>query len=197
MKNTLGLIVTMVLVLAAGVCPAQNTQTDLMNGLDAVTVTTQKFTTGWDIFNEPLNLASSNVKWSISASRKMTVTFSLVGATRNKLYQVGLHIFCTNAPGTFGQFPTTPLSGACGSITRQGKTATVASVEMAVVLTDLHGKGSTKVIVGPITSGSYDVEFTLRNGAGCNVIGGSGNSGCAIDFQSPGPFTTTTTLVVP
>jgi len=197
MKNKVGLLVSIFLVLAVTVCAAQSIQTYSTEGPDAVAVTTQKFAAGWDNFSEPLNLASSNVKWSVSAARKMTVTFNLVGAAPNKLYQVGIHLFCTNAPGSFAQFPTTPTSGACGSITRQGKTATVASVEMAVILTDLHGKGSAKVIVGPIASGSYDVEFTVRNGAGCNVTGGAGNSLCGIDFQSPGPFTTVTTLVVP
>ena len=128
----------------------------------------------------------------------MTVTFSLVGATPNKLYQVGVHIFCTTAGGTFGQFPTNPASGACDSLTRQGKTASVESVEMGVVTTDKNGKGSFNVVIGPIASGSYDLEFTVRNGAGCNLIGGAGNgSDCAIDFQSPGPFTNSTTVLVP
>ena len=196
MKNKSGLFVTILLMLAGTVCEAQS-PTYLGDGPAAVTVTTQKFTTGWDIFNEPLNLTSSNVKWSISTARKMSVTFTLVGATPNKLYQVGIHMFCTTAPGSFGQFPTVPGSGACQSLTRQGKTATVASVEMAVILTDMHGKGSANVVIGPIASGSYDVEFSVRNGAGCNVVGGAGTSFCAIDFQSPGPFATTTTLVVP
>ncbi len=166
-------------------------------GTDAVDATTQHFTTGWDIFNEPLNLTSSNVVWSVSTARKMSVTFNLVGATPNKLYQVGAHIFCTTAPGTFGQFPTNPSSGNCGQITKQNVTASVASVEMGVVTTDMHGKGSFKVMVGPIVSGTYNLEFTVRNGAGCNLIGGGGNSGCAADFQSPGPFGTTTAVVVP
>jgi len=165
--------------------------------IDAVEVTIQKWTTGWDNFAEPLNLASSNVKWSVSPAGKMTVTFNLVGATPNKLYQVGIHWFCTTTPGTFGQFLTDPGSGSCASITRQGKTATAASAEFGVVRTDIHGKGSFKVVVGPIASGTYDIEFMVRNGAGCSLIGGAGNAACPIVFQSPGPFATTTTVVVP
>ncbi len=164
---------------------------------DAVEVTTQKWQAGWDNFSEPLNFNSSNVKWSVSAKRKMTLTFSLVGATPNKLYQVGIHIFCTTSPGAFGQFTTTPPSGDCFALSRQGKSGAVASVEMGVVTTDSHGKGSFKIVVGPITSGSYDVEFTVRDGAGCNLIGGAGSAACPLDFQSPGPFKTTTTVVVP
>jgi hypothetical protein len=164
---------------------------------DVPETATQHFTTGWDNFSEPLNLTSSNVKWSVSSARKMSVTFSLVGGTPNKLYQVGVHIFCTTTPGTFGQFPANPATGNCGQITKQNVTASVASVEMGVVTTDMHGKGSFKVTVGPITSGTYNLEFTVRNGAGCNLIGGSGNTNCAIDFQSPGPFGTTTAVVVP
>jgi hypothetical protein len=120
--------------------------------------TTQEWTTGWDNFVEPLDLIHSNIKWSLAAGRKLTVTFTLVGATPNKLYQIGVHIFCTTAPGTFGQFPTNPATGNCGQITRQGVTASVTSVEMGVVTTDIHGKGSFKVTVGPIAPGTYEVE---------------------------------------
>jgi len=197
MTNKGGLLATTLLALAASFCYAQSTQTILTDGAEPLTVTTHKFTRGWDNFGEPLNLTSSSVKWSVSTTRKMTVTFSLVGATPNKLYQVGVHIFCTTAHRTFGQFPTNPASGACGLLTRQGKTATVESVEMGVVTSDRTGKGSFNVVVGPIASGSYEMEFTVRNGAGCNLIGGSGSTGCAIDFQSPGPFTNATTIVVP
>jgi hypothetical protein len=161
--------------------------------------TTQEWTTGWDNFREPLDFTHSNIKWSLGAGRKLTVTFTLVGATPNKLYQVGVHIFCTTAPGRFGQFPTNPATGNCFQQTRQGMAASVASVEMGVVTTDLHGKGSFKVTVGPIASGTYEVEFSTRNGAGCNLIGGGGNGGpiCEVDFQSPGPFGTTTAIIIP
>ena len=164
---------------------------------DPLAATTQHFQAGWDHFAEPLNFSKSSVKWSISTARKLTVTFTLSGATPNKLYQVGIHIFCTTTPGTFGQFPTTPASGACGQLTRQNVTASVASVEMGVVTTDMHGNGSFKVVVGPIVSGTYHAEFSVRDGAGCNLIGGSGNTNCGADFQSPGPFGTTTALAVP
>jgi hypothetical protein len=48
--------------------------------------TTQKFSAGWDNFGEPLNFTKSNVKWSVSSTRKLTVTYTLVGATPSKLY---------------------------------------------------------------------------------------------------------------
>src|SRR5215472_727831 len=52
--------------------------------------TTQKWTAGWDDFSEPLSYTKSNVIWSVNATtRKLTVTFNLVGANPNKLYQVG------------------------------------------------------------------------------------------------------------
>lgn len=160
---------------------------------------TQEWTTGWDNFGEPLSLTKSNIKWSVSAARKLTVTFTLAGATPNKLYQVGTHIYCATFPATFGQFPANGAGGGdCFTMTRQGVTQSVVAVEMGVVTTDMHGSGSFKVVVGPITSGTYDLEFTVRNGAGCNLIGGAGNgSDCAVDFQSPGPFGTATTIVVP
>jgi hypothetical protein len=160
--------------------------------------TKQTFTTGWDNFGEPLDLTRSNVTWSVSPARKLTVTYSLAGATPNKLYQVGVHIFCNTFPATFGQFPSSSV-GTCPMLTRQGVTKSLTSVDFGVVTTDIHGKGSFKVIVGPITSGSYDLEFHVRNGAGCNLNGGGGNAGiiCELDFQSPGPFGTSTTVVVP
>jgi hypothetical protein len=167
----------------------------------ASAVTTQKWTTGWDNFSEPLNLTSSKIMWSVSAARKLTVTFTLVGATPNKLYQVGVHIFCNTFPTTFGQFPTERnADGSCALTTRQGVTKNIAAVEFGVVTTDIHGKGSFKVVVGPIASGSYDLEFDARNGAGCNLTGGGPNDAnhCEADFQSPGPiFGTATTIVVP
>jgi hypothetical protein len=160
---------------------------------------TQTWTSGWDNFNEPLDLTKSNIKWSVSSARKLTVTFTLAKATPNKLYQVGAHIYCSTFPATFGQFPANGAGGGnCFTMTRQGVTRSVVAIEMGAVTTDIHGNGSIKVIVGQITSGSYDLEFTVRNGAGCNLIGGAGNgSDCAVDFQSPGPFGAATTIVVP
>ncbi len=160
--------------------------------------TTQVWTAGWDNFSEPLDFGRSNVKWSVSGSRKLTVTFTLAKATPNKLYQVGAHIFCTTFPPTFGQFPTYGAGGGnCFTLTRQGVTQSVVAIEMGVVTTDIHGNGSFKVVVGPIAAGTYDLEFTVRNGAGCDLIGGGSGSVCALDFQSPGPFGTGTTVVVP
>lgn len=160
-------------------------------GLAAATV--QKWTAGWDNFGEPLNYAKSNVSWSVNGNAKtLTVTFNLVGANPSKIYQASIHIFCTTIASTFGQFPTevtTPPN--CNVATKQGVTKTIAAVEFGVVTTDLHGNGKFKVVVGPIASGTYNLEFTMRNGVGCGVIGGAGNNACyddcSADFQSPGP----------
>jgi hypothetical protein len=162
--------------------------------------TTQKWTAGWDNFNEPLNYTNSKVKWSVnSTTRKLSVTYTLVGARPSKLYQVNVHIFCDTFPSTFGQFPVAGGGGTCASITKQGVTKSVVAVEFGVVTTDIHGNGSFAVVVGPIAAGTYDLEFTTRDGAGCNLTGGAGNgSDCAVDFQSPGPtFGDTTTITVP
>jgi hypothetical protein len=59
------------------------------------------------------------------------------------------------------------------------------------------GTGSVKIVVGPIAPGTYNLEFDARDGAGCRVTGGGTNPTCLIDFQSPGPFGTATTIVVP
>ena len=98
---------------------------------------------------------------------------------------------------TFGQFPT---GGACTTITRQGVTASIAAVEFGVVTTDIHGNGKFTVIIGPIASGTYNLEFDTRNGAGCGLTGGGGNGAdiCEADFQSPGPtFGDAATIVIP
>ncbi len=162
--------------------------------------TTQKWTLGWDNFSEPLDLTHSKIVWSVSATtHKLTVTFSLKGATPSKLYQMTLVFFCDTFPATFGQFPTDFGGGTCMPATRQGVTATVAQVEVGVVTTDIHGNGLFKVIIGPVASGTYEVEFIARNGAGCELTGGGGNdmNHCEADFQSPGPFGTATTITVP
>jgi hypothetical protein len=71
-------------------------------GAASAQATTQKWTTGWDNFSEPISLTKSKIKWSVSPARKMTVTFTLAGATPTKLYQVALNFFCTTFPATFG-----------------------------------------------------------------------------------------------
>jgi hypothetical protein len=169
-------------------------------GAASATVTTQKWTAGWDDFSEPLNYTTSHVSWSVNATtRKLSVTFLLKGATPSKLYQVGVHIFCTKFPTTFGQFPAG--NGTCTSITRQGVTKSLTAVEFGVVTTDIHGNGNFSVVVGPIPSGTYHLEFETRNGAGCGLTGGGSSSDptiCEADFQSPGPkFGDATTIIIP
>jgi hypothetical protein len=86
------------------------------------------------------------------------------------------------------------------NIARQGVTRTAVAIEFGVVTTDIHGNGSFTVVVGPIAAGTYDLEFDARNGAGCNLTGGGGNttSTCEADFQSPGPtFGTAAVIIVP
>jgi len=166
----------------------------------SASTTKQKWTAGWDYFSEPLNYTKSNIQWSVSAARKLTLTFNLVGATPLKLYQGSLNFFCTTFPATFGQFPTEENGdGTCISLTRQGVTATVAEVEVGVITTDLHGNGTYKIVVGPVPSGTYELEFFVRNGAGCDFINGGpcDVNHAEADFQSPGPYGTATTIVVP
>jgi hypothetical protein len=165
----------------------------------ASAATTQKWTAGWDNFGEPLNYEKSSVKWSVTpATSKMTVTFTLVGATPSKLYQVAIQFFCTTFPGNFGQFPNFYGAGNCPSYTKQGVTKTVAEAELGVVTTDIHGNGTFSVVVGPIAAGTYEVEFGAEDGAGCGLNGGGGNGNCNKDFQSPGPiFGDATTITIP
>jgi len=164
-------------------------------------VTKQKWTAGWDNFGEPLNYTDSEIEWSVSSARKLTLTYTLVGAVPGKLYQVDLAFFCNTFPSTFGQFPVQALGdgNTCQSITRQGVTASAVYVEVGVVTTDINGNGTFKVVVGPVAAGTYDVEFRALDGAGCALTGGAGNgSDCDADFQSPGPtFGDTTTITIP
>ena len=166
----------------------------------SATMTKQLWTAGWDNFGEPLNFTKSNLQWSVSTSRKLTVTFNLVGATPLKLYQGSLNFFCTTFPSTFGQYPVEENSdGTCISLNRQGVTATIAEVEVGVITTDLHGNGTFKIVVGPVPAGTYQLSFFVRNGAGCDFINGGpcDVNHAEADFQSPGPFGTATTITVP
>ena len=168
----------------------------LLSASTASEATTLKWTAGWDNFSEPLNYNKSKISWSVNpGTSKLSVLFTLVGATPSKLYQVGIVPFCTTFPATFGRFPVDHGGGTCTQETRQGVTATTATIELGVVLTDINGDGSFKVVIGTISEGTYDVEFQARNGAGCDVTGGAGD--CEVDFQSPGPFGTTTTITIP
>lgn len=159
-------------------------------------ITTEPWALGWDNFGEPINLTKSNIKWSVSTTRKLTVTFGLVGARPTKLYQLGINFFCSTFPATFGQFPTDGGGGTCQALTRQGVTRDSAEVEVGVVTTDIHGNGSFTVVIGPVPAGTYELEFFARDGTGCNVNGGCGTTFCAVDFQSPGSFGTATTITV-
>ena len=161
----------------------------------------QRWTAGFDVFAEPLDLTHSNIVWSLNPSTKtLTVSFLMVHANPNKLYQMSAHFFCKTFPATFGQFPNTNPSSSCTPLTRQGVTKSATAVEFGVVRTDIDGNGTFDVDIGPIASGVYSLEFTARNGAGCNVNGGGGNPPiiCGADFQSPGPtFGNAVTITVP
>ncbi|MBV9304476.1 MAG: hypothetical protein JOY62_06330 [Acidobacteriaceae bacterium] len=176
---------------------AQNQPDPLLAETASAAITTQDWSRGWDNFGEPLNLTKSNIKWSVSSSRDLTITFDLVSARANKLYQVSINFFCSKFPASFGQFPTDGGAGACQALTRQGVTKDSAEVELGVVRTDIHGNGSLTVVVGPIAPGTYELEFFARDGGGCNVNGGCGVATCAVDFQSPGPFGKATRISVP
>jgi hypothetical protein len=174
----------------------------LLSAGSASATTKQKWMAGHDNFNEPLNYSKSYVSWSVNGTtRKLTVTYALIGATPGKVYQVDLMFFCTTFPSTFGQFPVVD-GNPCQTVTRQGVTASVAFAEVGVVLTDGHGNGKFTVAIGPLTSGTYNLEFRALDGAGADLTGGAGNDGCGgddenSDFQSPGPFGTGTTITIP
>ena len=173
----------------------------LLAGISAAG-TKEKWTAGWDNFGVPLNYSKSSVKWSVApAKKKITVKVTLVGGMPDNLYQVALNFFCSTFPSTFGQFPTEDNGdGSCITISRQGVSENIAEVELGVVLTDMNGNGSFSVVIGPVPSGTYSLEFFVRNGVGCDYIGGAP---CEIpyspaDYQSPGPtFGDATTITVP
>ena len=62
-----------------------------------------------------------------------------------------------------------------------------------------NGNGTFNVVIGPVASGTYTLEFIARNGAGCGLVGGGAcdTNHAEADFQSPGPFGTTTTISIP
>src|SRR5712692_9271673 len=115
-------------------------------GTASATATIQKWTAGWDNFSEPLNYTTSKISWSVNTTtRRLSVTFTLKGATASKLYQMSIHFFCSTFPANFGHSPTETSSGACLSITRHGVPASVAAVQLGVVTTDTHRIGTFNV----------------------------------------------------
>ena len=84
-----------------------------------------------------------------SAAKKLSVTFTLVGATPSKLYQVGIVPFGASFAATFGQSPV-DSGGACAGDHSQNVSATATTVELGVATTDIHGNGSFALVIAPI-----------------------------------------------
>ena len=162
-----------------------------------------RWTPGWDVTTEPLNLKTSSLKVSFGSNGHLTLAYTLVGAEPSKLYQVGINRFCEHTPNLFGRFPYIgpPFVGpnnTCLSSTRQGQTFTTRAVLVGVILTDAKGNGSTTIDLGVVASGSYQVQLIVEDGAGCGVSGGAGNGDdCYVAFQAPAPFGNAYTLTVP
>lgn len=156
---------------------------------------------GWDQFNAPLDYDDSAITWSLDPlARTLRVDLGLVRSTPSALHQFSIHFFCRTFPATFGQFPVVGRDGtACRSDTKQGVTRSVAAIELGAVTTDLYGNGNFGVEVGPIAPGTYNIEFVVRKGAGCNLVGGDpGPDNCGAIHQAPGAvYGKTWTLVVP
>jgi hypothetical protein len=91
-------------------------------------------------------------------------------------------------------------SPAAGAQTGPARwTTRLGRLGLAVVWADGLGSSQTGLNTAscPGSTARRNVAFDARDGAGCNLIGGAGSSSCPLDFQSPGPFGTTTALVVP
>jgi hypothetical protein len=147
---------------------------------------------GWDNFDEPLDYQKSYVYWHIGG-RYLYIKYFLAGAVRSKQYQVGVHIACNTIQdsGNFGSFPTS----GCSEDTRQGVTRIVHAAELGAVTTDAFGRGCFFIKVGPIEPGNYSIHFHARDSVGHNLENGFDHPGAAsVDFQSPGPFGTMTTI---
>jgi hypothetical protein len=165
-------------------------------GSAGAAVTTQAWTPGWDNLSEPLDFSTSHVIWGFSPTGALRITFQLRHARANKLYQVGVAVMdCSTELPDFGQFPFGATT--CATTIKQGVTDTVDAVELGVILTDIHGNGSVAVSDPKIAPGTYDLEFFARDGAGCGVTGGGSGLVCNVDFQSPGPFGSETTITIP
>ena|SRR6266550_3865566 len=78
--------------------------------------TTEKWTAGWDNFSEPLNFTSSNITWSVSATtRKLTVTFNLVGATHRSVFTSSAARFLRRS-ASFQAAPVVPAPRLHGKV---------------------------------------------------------------------------------
>jgi hypothetical protein len=163
-------------------------------------VISQAFTPGWDINSFPLNYGTSSVSYDQPAltPNQLQITYNLNGANANYTYQVGVHIFGLNFGSTglasFGQYAT---AGTPIQITRQGNTAYVQGVEFGNVTTNATGNGSSSFSISNLLPGTYQLEFDVRQGVGCNIPPGN-PSNCAVVYQSPGPFAVNpSTFIVP
>jgi hypothetical protein len=149
---------------------------------------TLKWGDGWAGVKEVLNFSESYVSYDyFSASKFIRITYSFNGAKPKKLYQVGLHLYCSVPVRAFGQYATN--TNSCVSYTLNGVTRKVDSVETGMILTDAYGNGTFEVNIGPIEKGTYYIQFSARTGAGCYMYGYSDpNPNCAVIFSAPASF---------
>src|SRR5262249_31380326 len=141
------------------------------------------WTPGWDTFNQPLDWAHSFVRFNQpSGTSNLEITYHIHGATPNKSYAAGLHIFhrCLTS---FGQFTSPFLCNV--NIQRQGKVVDVVQAyELGTIATNPAGNGDLVVKVTGIAPGDYVLEFHVRSGNTCTGFAGT----CDVIYQSPGPF---------
>ena len=138
---------------------------------------------GWDLYGEPL--VKGKVIWNAPDSQnRLQLTFIVEGARPNHIYQVGLVVVGTLTSDLFTGDPFGILF-ASGTVVREvSQPLDLTNWDLGFVATDALGNGSAH-FEAPANSGSFDVQFFVRQGVGCPA------SNCGVVFESEGVFGTT------
>jgi len=134
---------------------------------------------GWDIFNEPLS--SGEVVWGVEEGNNLVVSFQVSGARPNHRYTVGAHLF-REVPFSVKEFLGYPTGETTAvKVDREGKSSYAIAYDFGKLTTDSQGNGSAR-FEGPIPSGQYFVQFTVRYGE-CLPLKGI-THGCGAVFRT-------------
>jgi hypothetical protein len=158
---------------------------------------------GWDDFGHPLT--KGTIIWNQTPRGLFQVTYVLVGASPNHNYQVGIHLFPTEENDFWQDFGSEGWEDNERSedgdwicryddFPEEGwveKCSYLNAWEFGFLTTDDNGNGVAHFNLHP-NSGTYEIQFTVRIGT-CTM---DYHDGCAVAFESGGPYTTTETIII-
>jgi hypothetical protein len=152
---------------------------------------------GWDDFSHPL--INGKVIWNQPASGKFQATYVLEGALPNHAYQVGITLFPNDDNPIWDDFGSEGWEDndrireeICRTEPGGVEICSILNAwEFGFLITDAFGDGAVHFNLHP-KPGRFDIQFHVRVGT-CTM---EDHTGCAVAFESGGPYTTTETVII-